>query len=1172
MPTEHQVLVSYTGPKFFLGTQKWNIFHQSMVSQFPLQNVQWRSSSRNSNVKTIPSLDVKLVLLEYVRDELASQVPSTILEKPILHVYIAHCEDHDLDTYKALKKEIKEWTMLVSQKKNPEWLILQIVTPDPAKQPRTGLFGGSVLEKLKADFNLPDKRNRCAQISYSPNLENRLLWAEFHSSMKECLSYALDNAISQRQEDVRRSESQQQMPGWNFCTFFILKESLALSYEGINLFEDALAQYEELESSFLQVSKERNMSWFGALINPADGDDSAPLLSPSKKPYRELILANNISIFDLRVYILSRQCRLIAKAGQVDRVPRKVGAFLGSMSKSLAQVLETLPRFFIQSWVYSAATDTVEQLKTWMQKYPPKNGEKAVYAGIGELLDLARSQLDVIGIELGTLPDTPPFSMSLPNRSKGRSSSDSGAVTNKSLLDVLDHPENFYDLYVHHANEAIAMYAKSDRSRFGVKLYGCIAALDLHRGNLQRALQTYSSLASHYSPHTWVSMESYMFSRALDTHKKLEKPRDSEWIHLILSFLKAFVENSGAEALISSSNSNGYVSDFVHEVKEVAAGLDNDIRYADHPILSLEVARTATLAGDRDGSTLEVTVCNNLPCPFPADEILVILSGRDFERFQFTTTTESLPPGKSKVTLFCPNAASGTFFVDSSDVRATKLLLQYPQRKSTYSTNHQIVRVNPDPLALNVRVFQSRTVELGKPFSVSLRVWTGRNAIDTLELRLSAPSASFRFKDASLDDEDSEINLETDHNGIKLKDLPKDTTVRLSIPYSESISTQSMRVDTEVDYTTVDEPDLQRIMRFASNISPSLPISVRVQDWFRESRLISSFSVKSTTHQYIRVASARLVVPEGLKGIQVTPCNIRQGIITVTPNENANFLFALDSMDEAGGESLSFHIKYRLLREEVASIIEDQVRSVLEQSSKSQDIRPLVVEKLIELLERDANWVSLYNITGEIELPDPAKEDHELGEMLSKTIEQLKHHRHPKQPEGIWRELTLPVDVPVKSIVATASINIISTPFSASQGLDAPLSLYAGQPINAELVIRTSFRWGTEDDTSQKYVLNYQIEDMTREWLIGGVKQGDFIAEKDGQISIPLTLMALHHGEFGLPKVHVQARLSGRDVTMNSRAPPSVETYQQHRAVKVLVLPRGGRSTFVISMGADPDY
>lgn len=50
-----------------------------------------------------------------------------------------------------------------------------------------------------------------------------MAWAELLSKVKDGLLSAFDTAFSQRDDEVRRSESQQSMPGWNFCTFFILK-------------------------------------------------------------------------------------------------------------------------------------------------------------------------------------------------------------------------------------------------------------------------------------------------------------------------------------------------------------------------------------------------------------------------------------------------------------------------------------------------------------------------------------------------------------------------------------------------------------------------------------------------------------------------------------------------------------------------------------------------------------------------------------------------------------------------------------------------------------------------------------------------------------------------------------------------------------------------------------
>jgi hypothetical protein len=106
----------------------------------------------------------------------------------------------------------------------------------------------------------------------------------------------------------------------------------------VNLFEDAYTQYDELEGLFYEVLKEKNLSWFGTLINNVNGDDSAPLLSSSKKPYRDLILANSISVFDFRTYVLSRQCELLAQKGRITDISRKVATFLCAFGRRLREV------------------------------------------------------------------------------------------------------------------------------------------------------------------------------------------------------------------------------------------------------------------------------------------------------------------------------------------------------------------------------------------------------------------------------------------------------------------------------------------------------------------------------------------------------------------------------------------------------------------------------------------------------------------------------------------------------------------------------------------------------------------------------------------------------------------------------------------------------------------
>ncbi len=106
----------------------------------------------------------------------------------------------------------------------------------------------------------------------------------------------------------------------------------------MNLFEDSLRCYDELESSFAHVLRDKNLSWFGTLIIPGPNDDCLPLLSITKKPYRDLIVANTVSVFDLRIYMLAKQSNLLGKMGKVTDICNKVAMFLTSFGRHLREV------------------------------------------------------------------------------------------------------------------------------------------------------------------------------------------------------------------------------------------------------------------------------------------------------------------------------------------------------------------------------------------------------------------------------------------------------------------------------------------------------------------------------------------------------------------------------------------------------------------------------------------------------------------------------------------------------------------------------------------------------------------------------------------------------------------------------------------------------------------
>ncbi|KAK0228424.1 hypothetical protein IW262DRAFT_607322 [Armillaria fumosa] len=1118
------VLVSYSGSPFFLASPSWTQIQHAFNSQLPLRNIHWKSPSRTS-LRTIQELNVTLVNLDSIRDEHTSQVPINLLEKPLLNIYVVNCEDADLESYRnTVKKQVKDWHASVTSRKNQEWLILQIVKPD-AKAP-TGTFlklKGSVLDKLRADFNA-DKRDRCVQVSWSSTQDSPIAWGEFLNKLKDGISSAFDTAVIQKEDDIKRSEGQRLMPGWNFCTFFILKESLASSFEGMNLVSEALLQYDELEASFYQVLREKNLSWFGTVITPGPKDDSSPLLSISKKPYRDLILANTISVFDFRTYLLTRQCELLAQYGRLPEVCRRAGAFLGAFGRRLKEMEETLPLHFVESWTYSSALSVVERCDSWQSGL--KVDEKKLapfYAGKGELLELARSQLDTLGMKSQHLPCRPPFSGVSDASVKSSETSSSQTISNEHLLKALEDKEAFYDLYINITNHAIDMYAKAGRRKFALQLHGSLAALDVHRGRLSTALTTYTSLPAHYAPHKWTSLQSLMLSRALDIHESLEKPKDREWIHILLSFLSIYIE-SGAELLLCEQDAHAYVSRLVGELKSAASELDQDLVHTDFAAITVHTPSDAKPAEDRDGYILDTVLQNHLPCDVPIEQVCIVLSGADACRLKFTVPCELLRPGKTTMTLFCPTPLSGTYLLDMSEVRVSRLVFQQTHRKpikvsKSVKDKATLVRLPRDPLAMSVRVNLPRLILLGSP-SIVVNVLTGRNDIVSMTIRLSSPSTTFQCKDVSL--ESGRVGEMTggDDGVIMLSGVGRDESVSVCVPHSEVSGAYGMKVHVEVEYVTKAEPTISRVISVVRSVQVTHPIAVNVEDFFRGTRLFTKFTISTASHQHVRIARVELDPSDG--GVKARSCGSSR-VITVTPAQPAHFLFCIDGSDGPVRESMRLRVKFRMLREEVERVIEEATGDAA------------VIDQVVRALEREGGWVERYSLTGELHVPEGA----EIG---SKLRAELSTPRALGPDLGSWREMHIPVDVPSMNIVAAVSIKL------------SPQSCwYAGQPIPAVLSIHTSFHWDASGKKEQRYKMRYDVEEMVRDWLVSGQKRGDFSATHNGTYSVGITMIALHHGELMLPKVAIWAEVS-------------TETHQINGAEKVLVEPRGGRTTFISDM------
>lgn len=58
---------------------------------------------------------------------------------------------------------------------------------------------------------------------WAPGIDDPAAWTDLISKMKDGIMATFDANVQLREDEVRRSENQRQIPGWNFCTFYMLK-------------------------------------------------------------------------------------------------------------------------------------------------------------------------------------------------------------------------------------------------------------------------------------------------------------------------------------------------------------------------------------------------------------------------------------------------------------------------------------------------------------------------------------------------------------------------------------------------------------------------------------------------------------------------------------------------------------------------------------------------------------------------------------------------------------------------------------------------------------------------------------------------------------------------------------------------------------------------------------
>ncbi|KEP53205.1 TRAPPC10 domain protein [Rhizoctonia solani 123E] len=1224
------VKITYTLAHSIQSSPHFAVLLESLRSRIqPLRNLHWKPSAGtlpSSSIRTIQSVDAEFVPLDlglsgarlsavdgFGGDGTArSQIPGTVLAKPFINLWLGMCED--ADTYKnVVRRQLKDWVASVTtqSKRDQEWLIVLVHISSPG-QDAAGSGGkrlfqmkGNVIDRMRADFTLA-KRDRCVQLNYvTGGQDDPAAWTELIAKIKDAIITTLDSRIAERIDDVRRTEAQRAVPGWNFCTFFVLKESIAESFEGMTLLDAALLQYSELEASFYQVLKEKNLSWFGKLGGTTPGDDAAPLLSVTKKPYRDLILSNNISIFDFRCYLVARQCLLLAKMGAIADVANKATGFISAFSRTLRENENSLSEPFIESWIYSCALNVVDECDGWMEA---GGGQESLSDAKGtsysaakcELLELARAQLDKIGIRAGHLPRAAPFSASLPDQeTKSQLSSTTYepyavvpdpnneehrrlsrlGITNANLLEAIDNVSTFDNLYKQLVTRTIETCRSSGRSRTAMQFQGTLAALYLHRGDISSAQSIYAKLPIAYANQHWNLLEGYMRFLHLETSKNPEDTSSEELIIRALALLSVdLVSSQQAQHNIYSTR----IQQTLQNVFQASSNLSSPLRVQNFSLVDIKLTSgVARLDNSRDGSFLDVIASSRLPEVIEVFDIKVHFKARDGVHATFGHKTFELSPGTSSLSLFCPDPISGLLAVSEFEYQISGLLFRItpPESekpvlptKSNLSETRVNVRVPEDKQAAQVMMQMPRHVILGDQ-RVLFKVCTGRNILRSGTMSVVSPSGQIKYNLACakvLSDPCGSIKCTNEE--VSIDDLPAEHELVLSVPFSGSPRNDELEATLNFVYTTVTQPEVIRTINQSCKSYIGLPLIVNINDKFRDERLFTNVVVHSANQELIRIAKVALLSNVDSK-LAVQQCTRSPVPVPVWPSRPAPWLFQIQSSDtndrpnsSLAGETLKLKITYRSLREDLDPIL-NAITSLHSGAFSSQRKQKLLADSAANALLTDSRWANMLELLRQSPKSDPvvwAKElvdnapikldfDSVLGAIKEMREIDADSQLDTSDERSKWRTVTMPFDVPSMSIVNRVKV---------APRLSPSALIYAGQPLEVTVTIEASFHWsGSARDPETKYTMHYDVlSDMDSGWLINGPKRGEYIAQDQSVYTLNLTLLPLRHGVLSLPVIMAEP---GDD----SNGPrPSCETWQSDGAQRITVLPRNSRSTYTIAM------
>ena len=277
----------------------------------------------------------------------------------------------------------------------------------------------------------------------------------------------------------------------------------------------------------------------------------------------------------------------------------------------------------------------------------------------------------------------------------------------------------------------------------------------------------------------------------------------------------------------------------------------------------------------------------------------------------------------------------------------------------------------PPAEGLEAKISPSSLIDLGEYRTMEVQLKSGWNDISKGSIKLKPATAGLRLLVSNVSVVNSDINLRKDSTTtghLEFENLPPNSHVTLRVPYTVEGTHNTLFTRVDVSYKTS-----HGLFSFTTTswAMATLPVSVNVQDIFKDDILFSKFMVSPAMMIPIRVLGCQMESPSAYD----VQSGVREGeSFDVFPKQPASLLYKIKQRDEEvsswePSRALRLNIEFACVNEECLAMLEQRFTADLAASPFRRFTRLLLPHLLTTLSTQwTARDLETIGLTREIDI------------------------------------------------------------------------------------------------------------------------------------------------------------------------------------------------------------